>query len=109
MDSGTMDNTLKNEPIRSLFCDDEDFFDLIEMFVDGIEEKKSFLRTASASNQVKELKVLAHQLKGASAGYGFGELSQIASELEIACKSGDQSEIEEQVELMLNHMDRIVV
>ncbi len=109
MESATMDNTLRNEPVRSLFCDDEDFLELIEMFVEGIEEKKIFLRDASASSQIEDLKVLAHQLKGASAGYGFEELSQIAAELEIACKAEDQSGIEQHKEFMLNHMDRIVV
>lgn len=104
-----MENTLKNEPIRSLFCDDEDFLELIEMFVDGIEEKKTFLRTVSTSGQVEELKVLAHQLKGASAGYGFEDLSEIAAELEVACKAVDHSGIELHKEIMLNHMERIVV
>jgi len=104
-----MENTLINEPVRSSFCDDEDFLELIEMFVDGIEEKKPILREASTSDQVEELKVLAHQLKGASAGYGFEELSQIAAELEISCKVGDQPGIEQHKEIMLNHMDRIIV
>jgi len=104
-----MQNTLKIEPVRSLFCDDEDFLELIEMFVDGIEEKKTFLRNASVSEQIEELQVLAHQLKGASAGYGFEDLSEIAAQLEIACKEGDQSVIEQHKEIMLNHMERIVV
>lgn len=104
-----MVNALQNTPVRSSFHDDEDFLELIEMFVDGIEEKKTILRQASISDHVEELKVLAHQLKGASAGYGFEELSQIAAELEIACKAEDLPGIEEQKEIMLNHMDRIVV
>lgn len=104
-----MENTLENEPIRSLFCDDEDFLELIEMFVEGIEEKKTFLRNVSTSEQVEELKVLAHQLKGASAGYGFEDLSAIAADLEVACKAGDHSGIEQHKEIMLNHLERIVV
>ena len=109
MDLGTMVDALENTPVRSSFYDDEDFLELIEMFVDGIEEKKTILRQASISDQVEELKVLAHQLKGASAGYGFEELSQIAAELEIVCKADDLSGIEEQKEIMLNHMERIIV
>ncbi len=104
-----MVDTLENAPVRSSFCDDEDFLDLIEMFVDGIEEKKEILRQASVSDQVEELKVLAHQLKGASAGYGFEELSEIAAAFETACKSDDQAAIEEHKAIILNHMDRIVV
>lgn len=103
-----MINAIDNSPIRSSFSDDEDFAELIEMFVDGIEEKKTMLRESSA-DQAEELKVLAHQLKGASAGYGFEELSQIAAELEIACKAENRDEIEHQKEVILNHLDRIVV
>ncbi|WP_339732019.1 Hpt domain-containing protein [uncultured Gimesia sp.] len=103
-----MVNALENAPIRSSFCDDEDFLELIEMFVDGIEEKKMILREASA-DQVEELKVLAHQMKGASAGYGFEELSQLAADLETACKAEDRAEIEREKEIVLNHMNRIVL
>ncbi|QDV50109.1 Hpt domain protein [Gimesia fumaroli] len=102
-----MINMLDNSPVRSSFCDDEDFLELIEMFVDGIEEKKAILREASA-DQVEELKVLSHQMKGASAGYGFEALSQLAADLETACKAEDRDEIERQKEIILNHMDRIV-
>ncbi|MCB1148455.1 MAG: Hpt domain-containing protein [Leptospiraceae bacterium] len=108
MESGKMINALENVPVRSSFCDDEDFQELIEMFIDGIEEKKAILREASA-DQVDELKVLAHQMKGASAGYGFEELSQLAANLEIACKAEDRAEIERQKEIILNHMERIVL
>lgn len=103
-----MINALENAPVRSSFCEDEDFLELIEMFVDGIEEKKTILREASA-DQVDELKVLSHQMKGASAGYGFEELSQLAADLETACKAEDQTEIERRKEVILNYMDRIVV
>tara|TARA_R110002095_G_scaffold31255_4_gene30173 strand:+ start:1851 stop:2165 length:315 start_codon:yes stop_codon:yes gene_type:complete len=104
-----MVDALKNAPVRSIFCDDEDFLELIEMFVDGIEEKKAILRQSSAGEHTEELKVLAHQLKGASAGYGFEELSQIAAELELACKAEDESGIQQHKEIMLSHMDRILV
>lgn len=95
--------------IRSSFCDDEDFRELIEMFVEGVEEKKVLLNQLSVSSQIEELKVFAHQLKGSSAGYGFEELSQIAADLEIACKAEDQLSIQQQKELLLDHLDRIVV
>ncbi|HAW32408.1 MAG TPA: Hpt domain-containing protein, partial [Planctomycetaceae bacterium] len=46
---------------------------------------------------------------GAGAGYGFDELSELASHLEEACKSEDRVEIAHQKELLLHHMNRIVV
>ena len=102
-------DALENTPVRSAFCDDEDFLELIELFVDGIEEKKQFLSQTVSSDQIDQLQMLAHQLKGAGAGYGFNELSELSSHLEEACKSEDRIEIAQQRELLLHHLNRIVV
>lgn len=102
-------DALENTPVRSAYCDDEDFQELIEMFIDGIEEKKQFLSQIVGTDQINPLKTLAHQLKGAGAGYGFNELSELASHLEEACKSEDRIEIAHQKELLLHHLNRIVV
>jgi len=102
-------DALDNAPVRSEFCDDEDFQELIEMFIEGIEEKKQILNQASATDQVQEIQVLAHQLKGSGAGYGFEELSGIAAELEATCKAGDPIQIALQKELLAHYLDRIVL
>lgn len=96
-------------PIRSSFCDEEDFIELIEMFVEGVQEKTTILKQMSGVGEIEELKVLAHQLKGSSAGYGFEELSEIAAELELACKAADQPAIQQQKEVLIDHLERIVV
>lgn len=102
-------DALENTPIRSEFCDDEDFRELIEMFIDGIQEKQQILNQASPSEQMGELQVLAHQLKGSGAGYGFEELSQIAAELELACKSENLVQVAQQKELLAHYLSRIVL
>ena len=102
-------DALENAPVRSEFCDDEDFRELIEMFIDGIAEKQQILNQVSVTDQQEEIQVLAHQLKGSGAGYGFEELSQIAAELELACKAGDPVQIAQQKELLSHYLGRIVL
>lgn len=102
-------DALENAPVRSEFCDDEDFRELIEMFIDGIAEKQQVLNQASVTDQREELQVLAHQLKGSGAGYGFEELSRVAAELEEACKAGDLVKIVQQKELLSHYLGRIVL
>lgn len=102
-------DALENAPVRSEFCDDEDFRELIEMFIDGIAEKQLILNQVSVTDQKEEIQVLAHQLKGSGAGYGFEELSQIAAELELACKAGDPVQIAQQKELLSHYLGRIVL
>ncbi len=102
-------DALENAPVRSAFCNDEDFQELIEMFIDGIAEKQQVLNQASITDQREEIQVLAHQLKGSGAGYGFDELSRLAAELEQACKTGDPVMIVQHKELLSHYLGRIVL
>ena len=102
-------DALENAPVRSEFCDDDDFQKLIEMFIEGIAEKQQILNQSSVTDQKEEIQVLAHQLKGSGAGYGFEELSQLAAELEQACKVGDPIQIAQHKELLSHYLGRIVL
>ena len=73
-------------PIYSAFQDEADFRELLEDFFQSAQERQSLLRESFASGQLGTVRVHAHQLKGASGGYGFEALSGLASELEEACK-----------------------
>jgi HPt (histidine-containing phosphotransfer) domain-containing protein len=95
------------EPIRSEFADDPDFQELIEMFCEGLADRRRELRSAFESGEVDRLRVTAHQLKGSGGGYGFRELSDLARHLEAACKT-NAAEIETRLDEILDHVDRIL-
>ena len=77
------------------FVDDLDMLKIIEMFVDGLSERiKSVLTTFGDSNftMVSEI---AQQLKGASGGYGYSLMSELAfhvGQLEKCNAEVDQAE-----------------
>ncbi len=73
----------------SEFADDEDFKELIEMFVEELPERASSIAKALAEADFATLQTLAHRLKGAAGGYGFPTISDAAQALEQTCE-GDR-------------------
>lgn len=78
--------------IVSELSKDEDFAEIVEMFVNELPERIETMRTALESNDIESLQRAAHQLKGAAGGYGFPSITDCAKELEQSSKI--QSELE---------------
>lgn len=53
------------------------------------------LRGAVAAGEFDKIRVLGHNLKGSGGAYGFPEISQLGSRLELAGKTQDESEAKE--------------
>ncbi len=77
-----------DEPLYSEFASDGDMVEIIDLFVAGLPDRIAALRAAATANDNAELKRLAHQLKGAAGGYGFGPVTAVAGELELAIGRG---------------------
>lgn len=84
----TPDRT-SDEPLVSEFAGDVDMADIIDLFVEGLPARMGALRAAVAEGATADVKRLAHQLKGAAGGYGFGSITTVAGELEIAIGRGE--------------------
>jgi HPt (histidine-containing phosphotransfer) domain-containing protein len=69
-------------PIRSEFSNDPDMREIVEMYVQEMPARVSKLQELWAAQQMDELKRLAHQLKGASGGYGFTPVGSAAGKVE---------------------------
>ena len=61
---------------------DASFADLVQEFVDGLDERMVEMGTALATGNFQGLKRLAHQLKGSGGGYGYPVLTELAAEME---------------------------
>jgi HPt (histidine-containing phosphotransfer) domain-containing protein len=100
-------------PLVSEFSNDPDMRDLIAMFVDEMPEKVATLESLARSRDFESLKRLAHQLKGASGGYGFTPVGAAAGVLEETLKSLSASQdtelatIESQVKGLINLCNRV--
>lgn len=76
------DHTQPNAPLVSTLASDPDMAELVQFFVDEIEERIDTIQTTAQSNDITGLRTVAHQLKGAGTGYGFEPISHTAGELE---------------------------
>lgn len=88
--------------LRSVFRDDPDMVELIELFVAEIPERVRLLQDLTAKGDSDGLRRLAHQLRGASGGYGFEALGQRAANLEAALKA------ESDVDIVRRRVDELI-
>lgn len=96
-------------PLHSTFADDPEMRELVEMFVQEMPERIEAIRTAFNTAEMTRLKTLSHQLKGASAGYGFAPLGEAAGKVEDAVRSApdELSAIRERVDELLEMCRRV--
>lgn len=82
---------------------DVDLQDLIPQFVENRKKDIASLEQLIENEDCVAIAQLAHKIKGAAAGYGFSELSELAAQLEKAVKNGDQSVLSDIVKKMRIH------
>jgi HPt (histidine-containing phosphotransfer) domain-containing protein len=70
------------DPLKSRFADDPEMSELIVFFVDELPSRVEAIRAAWRARQIETLTRLVHQLKGASAGYGFEPIGDAAGAIE---------------------------
>jgi HPt (histidine-containing phosphotransfer) domain-containing protein len=99
-------------PILSTYAGDPDMADLIQLFVEEIPDRARSLQEFLERQELVELRRIAHQLKGASGGYGFPTLGEAAGVLEhqlTAAPTPDLASIARQVDELVNLCARVRV
>ncbi len=97
-------------PVRSSMADDEDFQELLEMYVGSLSEKRKLLSSAFEQKDFEALRKIAHQMKGSGGGYGFAGVSERAAYLEESCKhSLGPDVIADRLETFLAYIARVVI
>ena len=102
------------QPLLSTLRADPDMAELIQLFVDELPERVRTLQDYWSRGELSELKRVAHQLKGASGGYGFAPVGLAAGELEhrlvdIAARATetDLKDIAARVERLIRTCERV--
>lgn len=82
---------------------DADLQDLVPQFVENRKKDLESFGLLIQQNDLVGIGQLAHKVKGAAAGYGFAQLSQLAADMENAAKAGDQKTLSEILKRMKDH------
>jgi len=100
-----------NDPrarILSEFAADPDMAELVELFVTELPTRVAALNAAWSGKRLTDLTRLAHQLKGASAGYGFPAIGNAAGTLEAGLKQLDAATAQASVERLAKEYRELV-
>ena len=82
------DTNAESGVIRSVFAGDPDMAELIVDFVGSIQDRLDEMTAAFESGDSDSLRRISHQLKGAGGGYGFGQVSVAANDVEQMLVNG---------------------
>lgn len=96
-------------PIRSEYATDPDMAGLVELFVGELNERTETIRGALRERDWETLWRAAHQLRGASGGYGFPAIGAKAADLEDALRGGaaeDLDVLKRRVDELVSYCDR---
>ena len=79
-------------PIVSKYADDPEMSELVGLFVSELPQRTDALLDAFRTQQWEIVQRISHQLKGASAGYGFPTIGAAAGKVEDVVRSGPIAE-----------------
>ena len=88
-DSGSNAQPTSAGPLQSTLSSDPDMAELVQFFVDEMNDRVDSIQSAAEANDLGQLRVVAHQLKGAGAGYGFEPITNSAASLEALIDASD--------------------
>lgn len=100
---------LQQDSLRSEFAGDPDMAELVELFVSEVPQRIDMIADAYRAEQWDLLQRISHQLKGASAGYGFPDLGTAAGKVEHIIKSGPIADEQILLELTLGVKELITM
>ncbi|WP_374001078.1 Hpt domain-containing protein [Bdellovibrio bacteriovorus] len=82
---------------------DADLQDLVPQFVENRKKDIESLSVLVEKNDLTAIAQMAHKIKGAAAGYGFAELSELAAQMEVAAKKNDPNPLSDLLKKMKIH------
>lgn len=91
-------------PLVSTLASDPDMVELVEFFVEEIDERINTIQATAQADDMVGLRTVAHQLKGAAGGYGFEPISNTAAELERLIDATEADKVSEAIQQQVDEL-----
>ncbi len=88
-EAGQLPAPENSEPIVSRLAAEQKYHRLITMFGEKLDEQMALMDELLARNDMQNLQLVAHWLKGAGGTVGFSDFTTPAGQLEACAKAGD--------------------
>lgn len=80
---------------------------LIPDFLNNRARDVETLKAALQDGDYENIRITGHNLKGCGAGYGFQGITDIGAEIELAAKSKDINQLDQQIEVLSDYLMKI--
>ena len=98
----------RSGPLVSQFAGDPDMAELVGLFLSELPDRVAALRGAWETRELGQLRRMAHQLKGAGAGYGFAPIGEAAGKLEKGLASCQSVSAEKALDTVSKQLSELV-
>lgn len=95
-------------PLVSEFASDPDMAELVTLFLSELPQRLGSIADCWRDKNYRELQRLTHQLKGASAGYGFPTIGVAARKVEERLRGTDPVGAPDQLTAINNDLNELV-
>jgi len=95
------------EYAEKLGLDEEDFKELITLFIDTSISDLENMKSALDENDFEKARDAAHSIKGAAGNLGFMDIWEVSSKCEKASKAGNSEEIGDTMSILSDQVEKL--
>ena len=78
--------------------DDEEWAEMQEMYINHTSKELAKIQDDIDSVEIDSLRTFGHNIKGSGGMYGFGEVTNLGTEIEASAKANDRNKIKSLLE-----------
>lgn len=88
---------------------DQDLEEIVPGFLENRRRDVQTLEAALQENNLAQIQLIGHRMRGDGGGYGFDAISTIGAALEQASAREDRDAIRRQIAELIDFLDRVTV